>query len=65
MEAIMSWYHLLAVPKGLQDSTQARARVIYFQCHEELFLVRGVIGLPEVQKDQEEGVLVYSGELLS
>ena len=37
VEAILSWNRLLEVTEGLQESTQARACAISFQCYEEAF----------------------------
>ena len=64
MEAVMPQHHLLTVPEVLQDPTHPMARSILLQCDEKVFLVHGVIGLPEVKEYQEEGVLVYAGNIL-
>ena len=64
MEAVLSRQHLMTFPEGLQDPTQTRALSILLQCDEKVILVHGVIGLPEVKKYQEEGLLVCSGKFL-
>ena len=64
MEAILPWHHLLTVPEGLQDPTHPGPHSILFQCDDKAGPVHSVIGLPEVQEYQQEGVLVYAGELL-
>ena len=64
VEAVLSWNHLLTFPEALQEPTEPRARSIPLQCDKEVVLVHGVIGIPEFQEYQEEGVLVYSSEIL-
>ena len=46
VEAILSWHHLLEVPEGVQDSTQARACAASLQCPDGECSVHGVIVLP-------------------
>ena len=64
MEAVLSQHHLLKVPEGLQEPAQPMARYIHLHCDDKAVMVQGVIGLPEVQEYQKEGVVVYAGELL-
>ena len=54
----------MTVPESLQDPTQPRGLSITLQFDEKSVQIHGVIGLPAIQEYQEEGVLVYAGELL-
>ena len=64
VKVVLSRNHLLKFPEGLQEPTQPRYHSIPLQCGEKAVPVHGVIGLPEVQEYQEEGVLVYAGEIM-
>ena len=59
--SILSRHHFLVVPESLQESAHAISRAVYFQGLDWAVPIQGVVGLLEVKKYQEEGVVVYSG----
>ena len=64
MEVVLYRHHMLSVPESLQEPTYLRAHSIPLQCGDKAVPVHIVICLPKVQEYQEEGVLVYSVELM-